>query len=595
MSIPTMALVEEVFKAVKEEMDEGNKCGKTTSTISQTGRRSLNKSGQKSLPVFRSIPSPPQIPPDVIGWPPNLNMVIAVGGDISKISGSEILQKKERESQLTSNKVKLKSVFWETTEIPVTNTSISGENIGLNKDASSIFSAGANMGLKAKEVFADYEKAFAAKVETGKVHMKIAEMTRNRLSKKDKEQNQEVGLGGILGLSLETSKKRMLLDPSRNQDMCILLAKFGQNEPETVVKAVNEIDEGALDVLTLQRLLALVPRKDEMDSLDAFARANSSVSLSEKSYKQRAERVGDAIATTASKGTVIGNKMKNVKALNEMFAKEENSKQPKGLLNSTEIVEDDGYRSIEISEHVKSKLDKAERFVLAVAGVKHYENRLHALLTRLTLKEEQENISQKLDSIYNCCTEIKTSKRLPYLFNAFLQLGNLVNQGSRSASTTSGFRLRSWPQLSQTKTNMGYNLLDYTITRIHQSTPDVVSDRLFSEFKTIEKARIVNLSQIEMDLKKFMTSSQRLSKLIDLVTRYDNDDKKEDKLRRLNKLLKDLLECKDALSKKFNLAKESYEDIKLYLCGEPDASPAVLFPLLQNFLNDIKIARGRII
>ncbi|XP_076030296.1 disheveled-associated activator of morphogenesis-like protein [Oratosquilla oratoria] len=143
-------------------------------------------------------------------------------------------------------------------------------------------------------------------------------------------------------------------------------------------------------------------------------------------------------------------------------------------------------------------LARADRFLLEISKIEHYEQRLRCLHYQKKFKERIAECDPKIQSVIKAAKEISSSKRLRKLLEVILAIGNYMNKGPRGSAY--GFRVSSLNKLVDTKasSNRTITLLHYIIRICEKQWKEIL--KLDDDLPHLKDAAKVNIVELEKEI-----------------------------------------------------------------------------------------------
>ncbi|XP_057346509.1 protein diaphanous homolog 1-like [Manis pentadactyla] len=227
-------------------------------------------------------------------------------------------------------------------------------------------------------------------------------------------------------------------------------------------------------------------------------------------------------------------------------------------------------------------LTEAEQFGVVMGTVPCLRPRLNAILFKLQLSEQVENIKTEVVSVTAACEELRKSENFSSLLELTLLVGNYMNAGSRNAGAF-GFNISFLSKLRDTKsTDQKMTLLHFLAGLCENDYPDVL--KFPDELAHVEKAGGVSaenlqknlyqmkkqISDVERDIQNFPTALDEKDKFVEKMTSFVKDAQEQyDKLRMMHSHMETL-----------------YKELGQYFLFDPKkVSVEEFFMDLHNFRN----------
>ncbi|KAF7704694.1 hypothetical protein HF521_021766 [Silurus meridionalis] len=113
----------------------------------------------------------------------------------------------------------------------------------------------------------------------------------------------------------------------------------------------------------------------------------------------------------------------------------------------------------QIERHLKSSkgkeqpLDKPEQFLLQLAEIPQFSERVFCILVQSTFTESISSVTRKISLLQRVCMALSSSKGVLQLLGLILAFGNFMNGGNRSRGQADGFTLDVLPKLKDVKSS----------------------------------------------------------------------------------------------------------------------------------------------
>ncbi|KAI5931126.1 Protein diaphanous1 [Manis javanica] len=224
-------------------------------------------------------------------------------------------------------------------------------------------------------------------------------------------------------------------------------------------------------------------------------------------------------------------------------------------------------------------LTEAEQFGVVMGTVPCLRPRLNAILFKLQLSEQVENIKTEVVSVTAACEELRMSENFSSLLELTLLVGNYMNAGSRNAGAF-GFNISFLSKLRDTKsTDQKMTLLHFLAGLCENDYPDVL--KFPDELAHVEKASRVSAENLQKNLcqmKKQISDVER--DIQNFPTALDEKDQF------LHSFVKDAREQYDKLRMTHSHMETLYKELGQYFLFDPKkVSVEEFFMDLHNFTN----------
>ena len=146
------------------------------------------------------------------------------------------------------------------------------------------------------------------------------------------------------------------------------------------------------------------------------------------------------------------------------------------------------------------RLVPAEQWFQKIAHIKRLEAKAHVLHTMEVFDSEVSELQKSLKMLSRVCRQVMESERLRELLDMVLQIGNIMNEGTRTGGA-SGFKFDSLLRLTQTKSGDGKTtVLDYMVT-IYAAKEQMQTLNLMEDFPDCPVASRVLISDLVSSVK----------------------------------------------------------------------------------------------
>lgn len=374
-------------------------------------------------------------------------------------------------------------------------------------------------------------------------------------------------LGGLAAAALarkgrvgEATSQQLesVLDPTRAQNMNIMLAQFGKRHFFDLAEAIRLFDYSVLSIAVIQSLLQFIPSSDEFKTVRAF--------VQKLAAGANAASVESAMETTTTTTATVDTAA--------------NAAIPEGDPEAASIQKDRQALS-------KTKVGRAEQFIFAMSTVPKLEKRLTAMASVLVAQETFQIITTSAESILVAVNQVRGSSKLKFLMKCFLDLANALCKKSKSPNTLpiTGFTLSSLSKLSQTKTNSGEPAEQYVVGKLLVHCPEVLD--VADDMPGVEAARAVMFARLNSDLRKLEEGNEVMRSIL--------KSKPEENVASSTNISNALETSEKLYSRALKVLKEAQNDYK-ELCeyfGEQELAtmdPEALFGQVMLFVRAVQAA-----
>ncbi|KAI9336208.1 hypothetical protein DFJ73DRAFT_850689 [Zopfochytrium polystomum] len=160
-------------------------------------------------------------------------------------------------------------------------------------------------------------------------------------------------------------------------------------------------------------------------------------------------------------------------------------------------------------------LGMAERFILTIASVPRFRQRLHAIAYRRKFKEELEEIVPDMATLNKAIQSVRTSQALRRVLEVILVVGNFLNGSSKFRGHAYGFDMETLLRLRETRAwdeasirDRAPTVLHYVARRLEET--DCSVDELAGDISSVEPASRVSVPAL-------LSAARSLGKGIELI------------------------------------------------------------------------------
>ncbi|XP_068123929.1 protein diaphanous homolog 3 isoform X2 [Hyperolius riggenbachi] len=227
-----------------------------------------------------------------------------------------------------------------------------------------------------------------------------------------------------------------------------------------------------------------------------------------------------------------------------------------------------------------SNLSEPEQFGIVMSSVKKLIPRLNAILFRLQLEEQVNNIKPDIMAVSEACEEMKKSRSFAKLLEIVLLIGNYMNAGSRNAQTF-GFNLGSLCKIKDTKSvDQKTTLLHFLAELCEKKFTDVLT--FVEDIQTVDKASKVSAENLEKTMKHMERQLQQLEK--DLETFPPSDNVHDKFVTKMSSFAVTAREQYKKLSRMYENMDKLYQSLmEFYVLDAKKVSIEEFFTDLNNF------------
>ncbi|XP_014280845.2 protein cappuccino isoform X3 [Halyomorpha halys] len=243
-------------------------------------------------------------------------------------------------------------------------------------------------------------------------------------------------------------------------------------------------------------------------------------------------------------------------------------------------------------------LDKPEQFLLELAEIPHFAERIACFMFQAEFTDNISGIESKLNNLKSVCQMLMSSQSLKSVLAIILALGNWMNGGNRQRGQADGFGLEILSKLKDVKsTDNSTTLLHYIVRAyIRQCGDGPITEVALPvpEPSDIEKASVVQFDDIEMQIKKLSKDLDGCKLNMDKVTSASEEniepfkEKMEAFMLSAKKLLTEEEENLEDCKQKYIAVLKFYRFQPKSSTKLEEVTPQDFFPLWGPFCSDFK-------
>ncbi|ESO96460.1 hypothetical protein LOTGIDRAFT_159871 [Lottia gigantea] len=171
--------------------------------------------------------------------------------------------------------------------------------------------------------------------------------------------------------------------------------------------------------------------------------------------------------------------------------------------------------------HERENMARADRFLLDMSKILHYEQRLNAIYFKKKFQDRRLDCKGKISAVFDASKQLFRCRRLKKLLEIVLAIGNYMNRGQRG--NASGFRIQSLNKMVDTKSSINKNvtLLHYLIEAIlEKKFPDLM--KLEQDICAIKDAAKVTFKELDEEMKALKSGLKDIEKEVEFFrSQYD--------------------------------------------------------------------------
>jgi len=244
-------------------------------------------------------------------------------------------------------------------------------------------------------------------------------------------------------------------------------------------------------------------------------------------------------------------------------------------------------------------LDTPDQFLLDMAGVSHFNDRLTCFMFQTRFAESFADIENRLNNIRSIIDFLTTSEGMKQVIAVILACGNYMNGGNRQRGQADGFAIDILPKIKDVKSKDNSNNLLAYIVRFcilkydeKRGTPE--ASLPVPEPGDVEKCNHIDFDIQKVECDKLVNELDRVKKSTKKIVEESDETHKEPFQTKMNEFLgKADVELKD-LSELLSDCKKKFFDCMKFYKWTPkkgkleDAKPEDFFSIWYPFCDDYK-------
>ncbi|XP_071490614.1 uncharacterized protein [Diadema antillarum] len=255
-----------------------------------------------------------------------------------------------------------------------------------------------------------------------------------------------------------------------------------------------------------------------------------------------------------------------------------------------------------IRAHTKKEnpkpLDKPEQFLLELADIPDFANRVYCITFQAVLDENLSAVRSRLTIVGEVCKQLRNSSGVKQFLALVLALGNYMNGGNRTRGQADGFGLEILPKLKDVKSvdNQG-NLLHYIVSCYvnkleKESSPEGAVFPLPEPGK-VSQAGLIKFDELEKDLRKIQRDLKGCETKADAVKKNSSEEHLQPFSDNMEKFITQAHEDIASENTRLQDTRESFNELVEWLCvkpkqGDKEVTPTYLFNLWAPLCRDFK-------
>uniref|UniRef100_A0A1I8NPT8 FH2 domain-containing protein n=1 Tax=Stomoxys calcitrans TaxID=35570 RepID=A0A1I8NPT8_STOCA len=196
-------------------------------------------------------------------------------------------------------------------------------------------------------------------------------------------------------------------------------------------------------------------------------------------------------------------------AKNELMGAEKIRRLVKLLPNTEEVATLKNY------DGNRKHLARAEKFLLQLIEIPHYQLRLECMSLKEDFNEHLEQLNESIKLILQAGSELLNNKNLHEILFIIVLVGNYLNSGKFSGNAI-GIRISSLGKLTQTRSNLNnLHILHFIVSQIKVQAPYLIN--IPNGLKAMHKAAKLNIEQVMIDAKNMCIRVRNVKTQIELL------------------------------------------------------------------------------
>ncbi|KAK6182752.1 hypothetical protein SNE40_010364 [Patella caerulea] len=176
--------------------------------------------------------------------------------------------------------------------------------------------------------------------------------------------------------------------------------------------------------------------------------------------------------------------------------------------------------------HERENMARADRFLLDMSKILHYEQRLKAIYFKKKFQDRRIDCKNKIDAVFDASRQLFRCRRLKKLLEIVLAIGNYMNRGQRGNAV--GFKIQSLNKMIDTKSSINKNvtLLHYLIDAVlEKKFPDIL--KIEQDIVSTRQAAKVTFKELDQEMTAMKKGLNDIQKEVEFFkTQYDGREDK---------------------------------------------------------------------
>ncbi|XP_062863943.1 formin-2 [Trichomycterus rosablanca] len=255
-------------------------------------------------------------------------------------------------------------------------------------------------------------------------------------------------------------------------------------------------------------------------------------------------------------------------------------------------------RNVQSNQDQNRPLDKPEQFLLQLADVPQFSERVLCVLVRSSYSESLISVQKKIKLLQRVCTALSSSKRVLQVLGLVLTFGNYMNGGNRSRGQADGFTLDILPKLKDVKSaDSSRSLLSFMVAYYLRHFDEDAGMETCS-YPLPEPQDLFQVSQMKFedfqrDLSKLRKDLNACSTAVENVCAVSSEEHLQPFKDKMEQFITQARTELDDQEKHLADTKKSFLELSGIFSvkpkgGEKEVSPNTFFSVWQEFSSDFK-------
>ncbi|CEG36489.1 formin-homology 2 domain-containing protein [Plasmopara halstedii] len=241
----------------------------------------------------------------------------------------------------------------------------------------------------------------------------------------------------------------------------------------------------------------------------------------------------------------------------------------------------------------KDMLGEAEKFIIEIAKVRRYAQRMECLVYKLSFASRSTELATSVAHLRKAAEEAKSSRLLKTLLAMVLKLGNTLN-GSGEDDGIKGFTVDSLLRLGHTKAiNKKTTVLHYLVRLAKKNHPQILDFQ--AELRSVPLAARESFEAVDGEFKKLQMGLKGLETEVDLLEKQAVEDQNlKVTIRAMQTAASEIESQIHALANGVTEAREEVSNVLNYFGEDSKRNPTDFFTTLASFCSIFQQARNEV-